>query len=295
MNRNMIIVLAGGFLIAVLVAVVVQAGLSSKQKEVAVEPPARIAVAMRDLPAGTTLAETDLKWQDWPKAQLFAGAVVQVGDKTPLQMVSGTTRRQIGAGEPIQGTALVKSGQGNFVAALLAKGMRAVGIDVNAAHMAGGFIGPGDYVDVILTYQKNVKLDNNDDPRVAEMLKRNLDRYATETILQNVRVLAVDQAAQRTDDKGTGEGVVGKTVTVEVDRKGAERLALAGEIGTLSLSLRKLGDDTVDNTVNPTETDERMTHITREIYDQTHKITGDGNNIVRVYNGYNVEQSTLNQ
>src|SRR5690606_27211124 len=101
-----------------------------------------------------------------------------------------------------------------FVAASLREGMVGVAVPIRAAQMAGGFVGPGDYVDVILTYSKRLRYQGVTDPAVLNMLALNMNRYATETVLQNVRVLAVDQSARRDDEKPVR---VGKTITLEVD------------------------------------------------------------------------------
>jgi Flp pilus assembly protein CpaB len=110
--------------------------------------------------------------------------------------------------------------------------------------------------------------------------------------MQNVKVLAVDQTPKRDETKNSNDGKVGKTVTLEVNQKGAETLALAAQAGTLSLALRKLGDTSVNTTKGPIVTDERVTHITREVYEKAHKMAGQNSNIVRIYNGYNVVDQT---
>lgn len=295
MNRNLAIVMVGGFLIAVLVAVLVQAGLSSKKKPPPVqeEPRVQIIVASKSLTTGAVLNDTNMRWQQWPQNAVFPGAVTRKDNKKPSEMLQGRLLRPVAAGEPIVDSALVKDSAGNFVAAALGAGMRAVAIEVNAARMAGGFIGPGDFVDVILTYEKRIIVDNEAGPHVAQMVRLNIDRVATETILQNVKILAVDQVARREEGK---EVRVGKTVTLEVDMKGAEMLALAREMGNISLSLRQLGDDVVAVRDYGVITDERMTNISDEVYGEIRKIentTSQETNIVRIYNGYVMEQHSV--
>jgi pilus assembly protein CpaB len=289
MNKNMLIVLAGGFLIAVLVAVMVQFGLKGRATKVVAQnvPAAQIAVAAKDLASGSKITDADVKWQDWPASGIFPGALVKKDGKAPAGLVDGRLRRSVSAGEPIVEGALLKAGYGNIIASTLGEGMRAVAIDVSPARMAGGFIGPGDYVDILLTYRQNVTVPDVKDPRVDEMLKLSLGNLATETILQNVKVMAVDQTPSRDDTKQ--EGKVGRTITVEVDAHGAEVLALTPQLGTLSLALRRLGDTAINAPENPVVTDERIIHITRELYDQAHKIAGQNSNVVRFYNGYTVE------
>ena len=294
MNKNMLIVLGGGILIAVLVAVMVQFSLKSRTAKVAAQnvPTSQIAVAARDLAAGSKIADADVKWQDWPESGMFPGAMVKKDGKAQSGLMDGRLRRSVSAGEPIVESALLKAGYGNIIASTLDEGMRAVAIDVNPVRMAGGFIGPGDYVDILLTYRQNVTVPDVKDPRVDEMLKLSLGNLATETILQNVKVMAVDQSPNRDDTKQ--EGKVGRTITVEVNAHDAEVLALAPQLGTLSLSLRRLGDTAINARANPVVTDERIIHITRELYDRAHKIAGQNSNVVRFYNGYTVaDQPTV--
>lgn len=293
MNRNVMIVLAGGFLIAVLVALLVQAGLSGAKKEAPAaaveESKVQIAVASKDVKVGTELSDDNMKWQDWPQRAVFPGAIVREGDKKPSEAIAGKLIRDLKTGEPVMQSALVSPTAGNFLAASLDEGMRAVAISVNASSMVGGFVGPGDYVDVLLTYRRNINYDGPENPEIDNMIERNLDRHATETILQNVKVLAIDQSAMRGED---GKVKVGKTVTLAVDYKGAEILAVAMEMGSLSLSLRRLGDETVLNEKPPVTTDARITKIYDEVYSEMTKLqdsSGQNSKIVRIYRGDAVE------
>ncbi|HEY8191453.1 MAG TPA: Flp pilus assembly protein CpaB, partial [Alphaproteobacteria bacterium] len=153
MNKNLIIVLAGGLLIAVIVAVLVQASMGgSKKKEKAaaeMTKSVQIIVASKNLAVGTQLTEENMKWQDWPATGLFDGAIVKKDGKKMTELVSGRLRRPLNAGEPVVKTALVTESEGNFVAASLRDGMRAVAVDANPVLLAGNLIKPGDYVDVI--------------------------------------------------------------------------------------------------------------------------------------------------
>jgi pilus assembly protein CpaB len=117
---------------------------------------------------------------------------------------------------------------GGFMAAVLPQGMRAVAIDITPESDAGGFILPNDHVDVILTRRD----------KWAEKVG-GVEKYISETILRNVRVLAVDQSIE---DKEGQKVAVGKTITVELDPQQAEMLALARQLGTISLTLRSLLD-----------------------------------------------------
>ena len=115
---------------------------------------------------------------------------------------------------------------------MLQPGMRAMAITVNPGGEVAGFVFPGDRVDVILGHTVNRK----DDPQLT-------DRHMSETVLTNVRVLALDQ---KTDDQST-DPKIAQLATLEVTPQDAERLALSAQLGTLSLSLRSL---TVSDTLN---------------------------------------------
>ncbi|MCB9989624.1 MAG: Flp pilus assembly protein CpaB [Rhodospirillales bacterium] len=298
MNRNVVIVLVGGMLVAVLVAALVQASLSGGKKNASVQtaaaPKVQIITAAKALDVGTELTDSNVKWQDWPKDAVFPGAIVRKGEQKPGEAVSGRLRRNMAEGEPITETALVPEKEGNFMAASLAEGMRAVAVDVKAADLAGGFIGPGDYVDVILTYKSSIRAQG-DDVVARNTIERNLDKLATETVLENVRVLAVGRSAERDDDENSK---VGKTVTLELDRKGAEVMALASEMGEVRLALRKLGDKTVAAAPTPVTTDARMTRVFDEVQDEivkAKKSSGKDTNIVRVYSGGALQEVSVSQ
>jgi pilus assembly protein CpaB len=234
-----------------------------------------------------------------------------VEDKKTTEILEGRLSRNVQKGEPILKSALISETRGNFVAATLGKGMRAVAINVKAANMVGGFATPGDYVDVILTYKKSIKYEGPDNPDIENMIERNLDSYATETVLQNVKVLAVDQSTSMVGGGGGsgGEGEkkkkdkdgkvkVGKTVTLEVDIKGAEVLALSSRMGDLSLALRGIGDDRIITEKVPVTTDARITNIFDEVLEEIRKTqvnSGQVSQIVRIYRGEKVEDLPVNQ
>lgn len=293
MNKNILIVMGGGVLVAVLVAVLVQFGLSGNKKvEVVQEDKVNILVASKDLKMGHELGEGDLKWQSWPEGSVFAGAVRRKDKEAPLDVMSGRLSRNISKDEPVLKSALVNTEKSdNFVAASLPEGFRAVAIEVKAHSIAGGFVTPGDFVDVVMTYK--AEFNEKDGTYAKRVVDENISRNATETILQNVKVLATDQTAQRKDD---GEGSnnkgakIAKTVTLQVDAVGAEKLALASEMGELVLALRGIGDDKIrDTKATPVVTDVRITNIVREIHEEYDSGTGSSRNQVRVYNGPSVE------
>lgn len=279
MNKNVLIVLAGGFVVAILVAVLVQASLGGKKQTVQdAGPKTQVLVAAKDLAVGKTLAEGDLKWQTWPIGTAFAGAIVREGDQKADDALKGRLIQKVNAGQPVLNSYIFKEGRGNVVAATLEKGMRAVAIPVKATTMAGGFVIPGDHVDVILTYK--VSVGRGDETAQSEAFVRS---QASETILENIRVLAVDQETARENESAK----VARTVTLAVTREAAEKLSLASEMGSLTLALRALGDDEAYND-NGVTTDVTVSRTIQNL----NKIRQEESSVkpVRIYNGAAIQQ-----
>jgi len=290
MNKNVLIVFGGALFVAVLVAVMVQMMVGDAPEPVVEVKEARveILIAAKDLRMGDELQAAGLRWQDWPKNSVFAGAVVREDGQKAIDALSGRLARDVMKGEPVMASALLSQERGNVVAASLEPGMRAVSIDVKAASMVAGFIGPGDHVDVVLTYRESIRADEDDHDAIKQMVEMNLDKMAAETILQNVKVLAVDQSAQRPED---GKIKVGKTVTLAVSMKDAERLMLAADLGALDLMLRGVGDDVVVEKDWDTVSDARLTSVSDEILYKINKMKKDSSirpDIVRFYEGGSV-------
>lgn len=285
MNKNVLIVLGGAVLVAVLVALLVQVTLGGKKQ--AGVPKVEVLVAARNLGIGAEIKADSVRWQEWPKDSVFPGAVIREKDQPADKALTGRLARDVQQGEPVLKNALLGTARGNFVAASIEPGMRAVAIEVSASSMVGGFLGPGDYVDVILTYKETVKSEDAN-PAVQTMLELNLDKMATETILQNIKVLAVDQIAKRPEDDKVK---VGKTVTLAVTVEDSEKLALAQEMGTITLTLRSTGDNRIVPKDWQTISDARLISINDEIFTEYKKLqkdTGINPDIVRIYDGANV-------
>jgi len=280
MNKNVLIVLAGGFVVAILVAVLVQASLGgSKKADDGSVPKSQVLVAAKNLSLGTNLAEGDLKWQSWPGSP-FQGAIVRKGEEKALDALNGRLIQKVSEGQPVLRNAVFKEGRGNLVAATLGAGMRAISIPVKAQNMAGGFVKPGDYVDVVMTYR--VRMTGNT-ARAASSL---VNRYATETIIKNARVLGVDQEPKA---EGDDKGKVGKTVTIEVSSQDAEKVALGQEMGKLTLALRGIGDKD-DQNKDATTTDVQLSNVMQNVVDLNENI-GDGKKgLIRVYSGANMQE-----
>jgi len=182
-----------------------------------------VLVAGRDIPIGTTISEQDLSWQPWPRTAIAASYVrrSQLTNGT-ADLIGTIARSTLFAGEPITQAKLART-DGAFLAALLPAGMRAVAIGISVDTGAGGFILPNDRVDVIMTRR---------DP--------NSDRYITETILQNIRVLAIDQAVEEQNGLPV---VIGRTATLELTADQSEIVTVAQQMSDrLNLALRSLAD-----------------------------------------------------
>jgi len=281
MNKNVLIVLAGGFVVAILVAVLVQASLGGKKTD-DTGPKTQVLVAAKNLTLGKDLAEGDLKWQTWP-GSAFEGAIVRKGEQKPEEVLKGRMIQRVSAGQPVLGSYIFKEGKGNVVAATLEPGQRGMAIPVKAFKMAGGFITPGDHVDVILTYKVSVERRE----RTFE-INSFLRTHASETVLKNIRVLAVDQAASRDEDED-GEGKIGKTVTLAVDAKQAEKLALASEMGDLTLALRGIGDDKDTNPEAITTDIEVSRAMQNIVHIKEKELTA---RPVRIYSGATMTETT---
>jgi pilus assembly protein CpaB len=188
-----------------------------------------VLVAKADLNTGQLINEGDLGWQTWP-ASSASSALVRKSDRPDAvkEFVGAWVRSPMLVGEPIRDSKIVMARGGGFMAAVLPHGMRAIALDISADTDAGGFILPNDHVDVILTRRD----------KWAEKMG-GVEKYTSETILRNVRVLAVDQAIE---DREGQKVAVGKTATVELDPQQAETLALARQLGTISLALRSVLD-----------------------------------------------------
>jgi pilus assembly protein CpaB len=188
-----------------------------------------VLVAKSDIGLGQSVTPNDLQWQTWPAATSSNSFIRRSERPEAAKEVAGSIARSpFFAGEPIREQKLVNANGSGFMAAILPAGMRAVSTEISPETGAGGFILPNDRVDVILS-----KREKNPDRSGSS------DIVNSETILANVRVLAIDQAPKEKDGQNS---VVGKTVTLELKPEQSETLARARQTGTLSLALRSIAD-----------------------------------------------------
>ena len=233
MKRSRIIVLVIA-LAAGAVAAMLASGNRTPEAPKQEPPPPPLAttdvlVAKTDLATGQVVAEGDVGWQTWPAASATASFIRKTDRPEAIkEFIGAIVRTPIATGEPIRDSKVVLAKGGGFLAAILPHGMRAIAIDVSPESGAGGFILPNDHVDVVLTRRD----------KAAEKIG-GVEKWVSETILKNVRVLAVDQAVE---EKEGQKVVVGKTATIELDPQQVETLALSRQLGTISLTLRSLLD-----------------------------------------------------
>jgi pilus assembly protein CpaB len=194
-------------------------------------PMTDVLVAATDLPLGRSLRGSDFRWQPWPADMVPPGYIRRSENPSAIEEIAGSlVRNNFLAGEPIRREKLIRADGGGFMSAILPAGMRAVAIsiDTRGATSAGGFILPNDRVDVLRTYR------DDDSARSGGG-----EVQVTETILSNIRVLAIGQNIQERN----GERVVtGETATLELTPAQAELVTLAQKVGQLSLALRSLAD-----------------------------------------------------
>ncbi|HYC74612.1 Flp pilus assembly protein CpaB [Brevundimonas sp.] len=274
MKPARIIVICVAAVAAIGLALVVRAMGSPSKEPTAVataaaveaRPMAKVLVAAKDLQPGRRLDESDMEWKDWPLDQVNPAFITDgstpvpaagepaAGDKeeskpegavaavtraasnlatggAKADYVGSVVREPILAGEPIVMRKIVRAGDSGYMAAYLEPGMRAMAIRVTVETAAGGFILPGDRVDVVLTRETtlgNIGASEGD-----------RSKFTSATVMQNIKVLAIDQSTRAGDDEQT---VIGATATLEVGPRDAEALALAKSEGELSLILRSYAD-----------------------------------------------------
>ncbi|GGL58166.1 Flp pilus assembly protein CpaB [Wenxinia marina] len=198
-----------------------------------------VLVAARDIDFGQPLESQNLTFIQWPREAAPAGVFTDISLLLPQNgQEPRRARRAIAQGELILASRVSEFGEKVTIVQSLSANHRAMAIRVDAETAVGGFVTPGDYVDVILTQGRD-------------------DGLRTVTILQNVRVIGVDQDANELND----DAQIAKTVTLEVTPADGQRLALAQQAGTLSLTLRNTTEEIADSPLELT----RLSDILQEL------------------------------
>lgn len=184
-----------------------------------------VLVSTRPITVGETLIAEDFRWQVWPEEVVHPSFIIRTNTGEGAEKwIGAIVRSPVVEGEPLTGHKMVHIGQGGVMANIIEPGKRALGIKISAQSGAGGFILPNDRVDVILTFKQ-----------ASDGSRQN--KFNSETILQDVRILAIDQTFREQDGQ---QVVVGRTATLELSSLQVEELALAAQVGNLSLALRSL-------------------------------------------------------
>ena len=222
-NRNLIVIGVAIFLglVAILLANSFFSGVQDRQERIAEQNKlARIVVASRELAFGTPLSSQNVRLANWPASSVPAGAFSSIDQVTKANRVA---LRPIVVGEPVLASRVSGTDGRAVLSANLPDGALAYAVPINDVLGVGGFIRPGDSVDVLLTRQIPGEGATGSDKM-------------TEVVLEAVPVLGIDQVS----DEAKTEPGVPKTATLQVDTFGAQKLALARELGTLSLALRNV-------------------------------------------------------
>lgn len=242
MSARNLILLFVALLVAGTTAFLARGLLTRPAPQVVVQAPAppppsatAVLVAAADLPAGTLLLEEHFKWQPWPENSMGPGYIKQT-EANVKEFVGAVVRRGITAGQPILPPMIVKPGERGFLAAVLKPGMRAVSVSISDVAGISHLILPGDRVDLLLTQTLLAEVTGEEGGQ---------ERKGAETVLENIRILAVDTVLN--DVKN--EPIDGKTVTIEVTPKQAEMITIAVEIGRIAFSMRGLENNGFDRSI----------------------------------------------
>jgi pilus assembly protein CpaB len=208
-----------------------------------------ILVAKADVAMGQAVTPNEMQWQIWPTQAASPNFIRKSDRPNAIEQYTGAiARTPFVAGEPLRDAKLIKANGSGFMAALLPTGKRAISTEISPETGAGGFILPNDHVDVILS-----RRDRDGD-------KEGAGGHISETILANIKVLAIDQTLGEKDGQKV---VIGKTATLELSPRQAETLALARQQGTLSLSLRSLADVNGNNLAETDDKSGRRVNVVR--------------------------------
>lgn len=237
MDFKKIVLLVGALMVAAVTAIMAKnmfAGAGAQQAAAAPAVPQgpKVLVAKKPLPVGTIIDASMVGFEPWPKDSVQPSFYQQgAPDSDPTKLLGTVVRYPVTAGQPVTRGALVGPEDRGFLAAALGPGMRAITVPVNASQGLAGFVFPGDRVDLVLT--QSVEGGGSGEP-----LK------VSETIVRNIRVLATDQRFTDKDEDGKPIIKTASNVTLEVTPRISEKIAVAQSMGTLSLSLRSIADQT---------------------------------------------------
>lgn len=188
------------------------------------QPTIQVLVSADNLPVGSRLNEKALQWLEWPKDGISEGFITSDTRPDAVKELDGSVvRLPIFKGEPLRAEKIADSSS-RIMSSLLPSGKRAVATEISVATGAGGFVLPNDRVDVIMVRES-----------------KDTGGYITENVLNNVRVLAIDQTIQEAPDGS--KSVVGTTATLELTPDQAKVISVAQQMAErLTLALRSVAD-----------------------------------------------------
>ena len=223
MKRQTIIALGIAIILGLIAVAIANTYLTGRERQMAAATPTmtRVAVASLPLEYGTEVTPDKVKFVNYPATSLPPGIYRSIGELLP----EGKRRvalRPIQPNQPLLASDLSGEGQNASIAALLPDGMRAATVRINDISGVAGFIKPNDTVDILITRQAIGGSEQ-----------------VTDVLLQNVRVIAINQDASGTNN----QPAVGRSATLEVSPVDAQKLALGQQLGALSLVLRKPGEE----------------------------------------------------
>ena len=222
LRRQTLIALGIALVLGLAAVLLANSYLSSTEQKNLAQGTSKVAVAAVPLTYGVEVTADKVRFVEFPNSSIPAGSF-----RTMAQLAPAGKRRvalmPISINEPILASKISVEGQGASIASLLPEGMRAATVRVNAVSGVAGFVQPNDSVDVLIT-RKGIEGQGSG--------------QVTDVLLQNVRVIAIDQRARNAD----GSPKVARTATLEVTPIDAQKLALGETIGNLSLVLRKPGE-----------------------------------------------------
>ena len=193
----------------------------------------QVLVAGSDIAVGQIVNEGHFRWVAWPKEAAQRGYITEEngGEKRKRELSGSVARSAMLAGEPIAAQKLIKAGQGGVLAAILPAGMRAISTKIDPKTAAGSLILPNDHVDVILIRHLRSKSGG--------------DEVVSDTLFRNVRVIAIGQQIETKEGKKAADGSA-TTATLELTPRQSEMMALANNMGEITLALRSVADLSTD-------------------------------------------------
>jgi pilus assembly protein CpaB len=225
MRRQTLIAIGIAVVLGLIAVYLANTFLIAADKRADLQGTTKVAVAAVPLQYGTEITREKIRFADFPNSSIPAGSFTNVNQLLP-EGQKRVALMEIQPNEPILPAKISAAGQGASIAALLPEGMRATSVRINDVSGVAGFIQPNDSVDVLITRSLEGRGDQ-----------------VTDVLMQSVRVLAIGQNAKGAD----GKPISARNATLLVDQVGAQKLALAQQVGDISLVLRKPGEQ--DNPV----------------------------------------------